>query len=123
MTFFPPRISSRASCGSIAKPSNAWQRRRLPMTPAPVKPTIDKATLDRIDVRVGTIESVEDVPRSDKLVALRVNFGDHMRTVLAGIKTERADPYELVGRQALFVVNLEPRKMAGLSSEAMLFDL
>ena len=93
------------------------------MTPAPIKPVIDKALLEKIDVRVGTIASIEEVARSDKLVALHVDFGDHTRTVLAGMKTERANPTELVGRQALFVVNLEPRKMAGLVSEAMLFDL
>ena len=39
------------------------------------------------------------------------------------MKTERADPGEIVGRQALFVVNLEPRAMAGEVSEGMLFDI
>ena len=93
------------------------------MTPAPVKPTITKDVLDSIDIRVGTIEAVEEVPRSDKLLALRVNFGDHMRTILSGMKKERANPQEIVGRQALFVVNLAPRKMAGVMSEGMLFDI
>jgi tRNA-binding protein len=54
---------------------------------------------------------------------LTVNFGDHARCILAGIKQERPNPTELEGRQALFVVNLAPRKMAGLVSEGMLFDL
>ena len=54
---------------------------------------------------------------------LTVNFGDHTRTILAGIKKERTDPREVEGRQALFVVNLEPRKMAGEVSEGMLFDI
>ena len=93
------------------------------MTPAPVKPAIPKSVLDQIDVRVGTIQSVADVPDANKLVALRVTFGDHERTIVAGIKNERADVQELVGRQALFVVNLEPRKMRGVVSEGMLFDL
>jgi len=86
------------------------------MTPAPVEPAVSKNVLDQIDVRVGTIQSVADVPDANKLVALRVTFGDHERTIVAGIKNERADVQELVGRQALFVVNLEPRK-------GMLFDL
>ena len=60
------------------------------MVPAKVKPAISPELLDQIDVRVGTIESVNDVANSDKLVALRVNFGDHVRTVLAGMKRERA---------------------------------
>jgi tRNA-binding protein len=93
------------------------------MTPAQVKPTISTELLNQIDVRVGTIESVSDVANSEKLVALRVNFGDHLRTILAGMKRERPNPREIEGKQALFVVNLPPRKMAGIVSEAMLFDI
>ncbi|GAG16498.1 unnamed protein product, partial [marine sediment metagenome] len=48
---------------------------------------------------------------------------DHARTILAGIKQEREDPRQIKGRQALFVVNLAPREMAGEVSEGMLFDL
>src|SRR5438445_12779648 len=91
------------------------------MTPAQVKPTISPEVLNQIDVRVGTIESVSDVANSEKLVALRVNFGDHVRTVLAGVKRERVNPREIEDKQALFVVNLPPRKMAGVMSEAMPF--
>jgi tRNA-binding protein len=72
---------------------------------------------------VGTIEEIENLKGADKLVKLRVNFGDHQRNILAGIKTERVDPGEIIGRQALFVVNLEPREMMGEVSEGMLFDL
>jgi tRNA-binding protein len=93
------------------------------MTPAPIKPLISIDALEKIDIRVGTIESVDDVPGSDKLLALRVNFGDHHRTILSGMKQERANPSEIVGEQALFVVNLEPRKMRGMMSEGMLFDI
>jgi tRNA-binding protein len=93
------------------------------MTPAPIKPLITIDVLEKIDIRVGTIESVEDVPGSDKLLALRVDFGDHKRTILSGMKQERPNPRELEGKQALFVVNLEPRKMRGMLSEGMLFDI
>jgi tRNA-binding protein len=93
------------------------------VTPAPVKPTIPLSTFEALDIRIGTIESVEDVPKSAKLVRLTVSFGDHRRTVLAGMKQERANPAEITGRQALFVVNLEPRRMMGEVSQAMLFDL
>jgi tRNA-binding protein len=92
------------------------------MTPAPVKQTVPFATLEALDVRVGTITLVEDVAASSKLARLVVSFGDHTRTILAGIREERANPKELEGTQALFVVNLEPRKMAGETSEGMLFD-
>jgi len=79
--------------------------------------------LEKIDIRVGTIEAVEDLSNSNKLVRLVVNFGDHQRRILAGVKQERANPYELAGKQALFVVNLEPRRMAVELSEGMLFDI
>ncbi len=82
------------------------------LTPAPVKPTVALAALEALEIRFGTIERVEEIPRSVKLMKLTVNFGDHSRTVLAGIKKERPNPREIEGRQALFVVNLEPRKMA-----------
>jgi tRNA-binding protein len=52
-----------------------------------------------------------------------VDFGDFKRQVLVGMKRERADPQEVAGKQALFVVNLAPRQMAGEVSEGMLFDI
>jgi tRNA-binding protein len=91
--------------------------------PAPVKPLIPLSVLEQIDVRVGTILRVEDIEGSTKLMRLRVSFGDHERTIVAGIRQERANPREIEGRQALFVVNLEPRKMRGVLSEGMLFDI
>jgi tRNA-binding protein len=93
------------------------------MSVAPTKPAISIDVLNQVDIRVGTIEAVLDVPGADKLVQMRVNFGDHTRTIVAGMKQERANPLEIVGRQALFVVNLEPRKMRGVVSEGMLFDI
>lgn len=93
------------------------------MTPAPVKPSITMEVLDRIDVRVGTIDLVEDVSGSDRLVKLIVDFGGERRTILAGMKKERANPKGIEGKQALFVVNLEPKKMFGELSHGMLFDL
>ena len=54
---------------------------------------------------------------------LKVHFGDHTRSILVGMKKERRNPAEIKGKQALFVVNLEPRKMAGELSDGMLFDI
>jgi tRNA-binding protein len=93
------------------------------MKAAPIKPTIEVADVEKIDVRVGTIIAVEDISDSDKLMKLTVSFGDHQRTILAGIKQERENPNELKGKQALFVVNLPPKKMRGIVSEGMLFDI
>jgi tRNA-binding protein len=90
---------------------------------ASVKPSVPFEVLNRIDVRVGTIERVDDVAGSDKLVKLTVSFGDHKRNILAGMKKERQNPKEVEGKQALFVVNLQPKKMLGEVSEGMLFDI
>ncbi len=94
------------------------------MRPAPVKSPISLDHLDKVDIRVGTILVVEDVPNSEKLVRLKVDFGDHTRSILVGMKKERQSPKaEIEGKQALFVVNLEPRRMAGELSEGMIFDI
>jgi tRNA-binding protein len=92
-------------------------------TAAPVKQVVGIEALEALDIRVGRIERVEGVPRSEKLMKLTVNFGDHSRTILAGMKKERENPKEIEGMQALFVLNLPPRKMAGEISEGMLFDI
>jgi methionine--tRNA ligase beta chain len=94
-----------------------------PFKVAAIKPTIPYDILDKIDIRIGTIELVEDVPKSDKLVRMTVDFGDHRRKILVGMKQEREDPREVEGKQALFVVNLEPRNVMGEMSEGMLFDI
>jgi tRNA-binding protein len=88
-----------------------------------LKAEIGIEAVQALDVRVGRIDAVGDVLRSDKLVRLEVDFGDFRRTILAGMKKEREDPREIEGRQALFVVNLAPRTMAGVVSEGMLFDI
>jgi len=93
------------------------------MPAAPVKAQINVALLEQIEVRVGTVESVPPVDGADKLVKLEVNFGNFTRTIVAGLKMERANPREIEGKQALFVVNLAPRRMRGVVSEGMLFDI
>jgi methionine--tRNA ligase beta chain len=93
------------------------------VTPAPVKPLVKPEALEALDIRVGTIVRVEDIPDATRLVRLSVDFGDHQRTIVAGLRTERAQPREIEGRQALFVVNLEPKKIRGQISEGMLFDI
>jgi methionine--tRNA ligase beta chain len=88
-----------------------------------VKPTIKSEDLEKVDIRVGTIEEVIDIEKSDKLVKLVVDFGDFKRNIIVGLKKERSNPKEIVGKQALFVVNLEPKEMMGEMSEGMLFDI
>ena len=91
--------------------------------PAAIKPVITFPEFEKIDIRAGTIVAVADISGSDKLLRLVVDFGDHRRNILAGMKQERVDPQTIVGKQALFVVNLAPRKMLGELSEGLLFDI
>lgn len=93
------------------------------MTPAPIKDLISFDDFAKLDIRVGQIIQVDEVAKSDKLMKLTVDFGDHQRSILAGIKQERENPKEIEGKQALFVVNLPERKMAGELSQGMLFDI
>lgn len=90
---------------------------------APIKKETSFDVFEKLDIRVGTIERVDDVEGADKLMCLKVNFGDHHRNIVAGIKQERENPKEIEGLQALFVVNLPTRKMKGILSEGMMFDI
>lgn len=80
--------------------------------------TIDDVV--KVQLRVGTIEQVDEVPKSEKLYVLRVNFGDQgMRQICSGVRAHfKAD--ELLGKQGVFVFNLQPRKMMGLESHGMM---
>ncbi len=93
------------------------------MKPARIKETIAFDDFAKLDIRVGTITEVVPIPGSNKLMKLIVDFGDHTRSILAGIKKERDDPTEIEGKQALFVLNLPEKKMAGEISQGMLFDI
>jgi methionyl-tRNA synthetase len=80
--------------------------------------TIDE--FKNMDLRVGTVLSAEYVPDSDKLLRLEVDFDEDMpRQILSGV-AQFLKPTELVGRQLLFIVNLEPRVIRGLVSSGML---
>jgi tRNA-binding protein len=116
-------MTFRSTAHSYVLPQLAKPGVAKSFTPAPLKEAVAASILEQLDIRVGEIVAVDDVPQSKKLVKLRVDIGSEIRTIVAGLKTERPDLTVLIGRQALFVVNLEPRRMAGELSEGMLFDL
>lgn len=88
---------------------------------AAIKPRVPFSLFDALDIR-RYHRTRRPVPHSEKLMRLPINFGDHTRNILGGIKKECADARESEGRQALFALNLEPRCMSGEISEGMLFD-
>ena len=73
----------------------------------------------KLDLRVGKITKVEEIKGADKLYKLQVNFGSFKRQILSGIKEYYEIEY-LKGKQAVFIVNLPPRKMRGEISEGMI---
>jgi methionine--tRNA ligase beta chain len=74
----------------------------------------------KVEIKVGEILEVEEIPASEKLLKLKVSFGDDERQILSGIKNYYEDPQVLVGKKVPFVTNLEPRKMMGLESQGMI---
>lgn len=90
---------------------------------APVTVIDDSITIEdfaKVHLSVGTIEQCEIIEQSDKLYKLQVNFGTlGKRQILSGVRKHFA-PEELIGKQAVFVTNLKPRKMMGLESQGML---
>lgn len=76
--------------------------------------------LQKVEIKIGRIVSVEEVEGSEKLYKLGVDFGEeNLRQVLSGIKKFFEKDF-LIGRQFAFITNLEPRKMMGLESQAMI---
>ena len=83
---------------------------------------IDFDTFAKADYRAVKIEACEAVPKSKKLLKFTLNDGtDRKRTILSGIH-EYYEPEELVGKTAIAIVNLPPRKMMGIDSEGMLIS-
>ena len=74
----------------------------------------------KLDIRIGTITNAERLEESKKLVKLAVDFGDESRTILAGIGKTIEDVETLKGKQAPFLINLEPKELAGVMSEGMI---
>ncbi len=90
-------------------------------TPQQAPPEVAKITIDQFmqtDLRVAEIRAAERVPKSKKLIQLRVFTGDEERTLVAGIGTKYT-PEELVGRKVVIVANLQPAKLMGIESNGM----
>ncbi len=78
----------------------------------------------KVEMKVGKILKAEKVEGSEKLLRLEVDFGEEtLRQVVSGIAKGYEDPQSLVGCSYIFVTNLEPRKIMGLESQAMILAL
>lgn len=85
----------------------------------PVKENIDFETFSGMDVRIGEILEAEKVPKTKKLLKLKIDTGIDQRTVVSGI-AEYYKPEEIVGKKVSILVNLEPKKIKGIESKGMI---
>jgi methionyl-tRNA synthetase len=85
---------------------------------APFKDEIDYADFEKVDLRVATVLEAEAVPKSNKLIKMKIDVGEE-RTIVAGIAKDYK-PEELVGKKIVVVVNLKPTKLMGVESRGML---
>jgi methionyl-tRNA synthetase len=86
---------------------------------AEIKPEIQYDDFAKMDIRIATILEAEAVPKSKKLLKLKVDIGSEQRTVLSGI-SEHFKPEDVTGRKVLYLANLAPRKMMGMESHGMI---
>ena len=98
-----------------AKKANEQAERKT----TPAKANIAFDDFCKTDIRVGTILEAEKVPKTDKLMKLKIDTGIDQRTVVSGI-AEHFKAEEIVGQQVSILVNLEPRKIKGIESQGMI---
>ncbi len=85
----------------------------------PQKNTIEFDDFTKVDIRIGTVIEAENVPKSDKLLKLKIDTGIDVRTILSGI-SKSYSVEEILNKKVMVLVNLKPRKMMGLESQGML---
>lgn len=98
-----------------AKEQNMLESKSVPE----VKQDIQYDDFAKMDIRVATILEAEVVPKSKKLLKLKIDIGLDTRTVLSGI-SEHFRPEEIIGKKVLYLANLAPRKMMGMESQGMI---
>ncbi len=86
---------------------------------APAKEEIEFDDFMKMDIRTGTILEAEKVPKTKKLLKLKIDTGIDQRTVVSGI-AEYYEPEKIIGKQVSILVNLKPRKLRGIVSQGMI---
>ncbi|MGE3508355.1 MAG: methionine--tRNA ligase [Vicinamibacterales bacterium] len=111
---------SAATAASVtAAPSASVAPAATPLAPAPTAgPTIAIDDFMKVELRVAKVLAAERVPKSKKLLKLRVDTGSDERTIVAGI-AEAYEPDAIVGRTIVIVANLQPAKLMGIESNGM----
>ncbi len=87
--------------------------------PEPIKDTITFEDFTKLDIRIGTVLEAEKIPKTKKLLKLKVDVGTDTRTIVSGI-AESFKPEDIVGQKVSVLVNLAPRKLRGVESQGMI---
>lgn len=90
-----------------------------PATYEPLKEVIDIEAVQKLDLRIGTILEAAAVPKSKKLLILKVDLGFEKRQILSGI-SQFYQPADLIGKRVVVIANLKPAKLMGIESQGML---
>ena len=85
----------------------------------PQKETISFDDFTKLDIRIGTILEAEKIPKTKKLLKLKVDVGIDVRTIVSGI-AESFKPEDIIGQRVSVLVNLAPRKLKGVESQGMI---
>lgn len=99
------------------KLANTALQSKTPLKPA--KPAVNYDDFSKMDIRVGTILEAERVPKTDKLMKLKVDTGLDQRTIVSGI-AHHFSAEEIIGKKVIVLINLEPRKLKGIDSQGMI---
>jgi methionyl-tRNA synthetase len=122
-----PRLDAKPTIQKMRELEEAEKQRQAVLMGKPAETAAEATTpliaiddFAKVDLRVGEVKSAEVVKGSDKLLHLKVDIGEpEPRTIVAGIALAYK-PEELVGRKVVIVVNLQPRKLRGLTSQGMI---
>jgi methionyl-tRNA synthetase len=118
-----PQSAPASPPPSAAQPAQAGQAGQAgpAAAPAAIASTDGRIAIDdfmRVELRVAKILEAEAVPKSKKLIKMKVDVGTEQRTIVAGI-AEAYQPDQLVGRTIVIVANLKPAKLMGIESNGM----
>lgn len=113
-----PEIEAQVKKLQDAKKLNEEQNQK-PAALLPQKPEITFDDFSKMDIRTATVLEAEKVAGTDKLLKLKVDTGNDVRTIVSGIAVYYK-PEELIGKQVTMLVNLAPRKIKGIESKGMI---
>ena len=110
-----------AETGEVAHESRPSKNKAKVVEAPSLAPEIAFSDFEKVDLRVGVVESCEIVPKSSKLLKFVIDAGSlGKRTIFSGIRQAYEDPSALIGKEVVFVANLAPRKMSVGVSEGMI---